>query len=157
MAIDSPYLTEGKSVGVGDLAAGLAICSDGYDDKMATMLNMSNSKVERLKWWWKWHRARGIQTEEAFEEWHRYLEVFFDAPSIWSDAKGKNSGALWPFYVVTTLLVNIGSLTEQEAWDMPLTRAFCYKAVIAENNGAKIAEDDIAKAEKAIKEFGHGS
>lgn len=77
----------------------------------------------------------------------RYLDAYMDVPQYWSSGDEARSRVPGTLCVAARLMPVLG---EARAWNMPFSLACAYKAALDERDGAKLADDDIAAAERAF-------
>lgn len=145
MQFDNAYMVGGLPARE-DFLAGILICCEGYEDNLKTFSLFERSRTYRFFWGL---RLLFSNLEKAQADFDEYIRVFTDAPSYWSGTDTKCSKVPWPFFLATVLLMYLPAFSPQQIWDMPLCLAACYKSVIAEENGAQLADQDIADMEKA--------
>lgn len=138
MMFDSPYL-RGEEPDDAAFWLALMVCADGWDDWFKTLVRFQNSRLFR---WRLWLRGTFRRLGRDADRFAQYLALYMDHPEYWQDdSQGKESNIPWPYKTASTIWQNY-HCTEAEAWDMPLQRAACYTANIAENNGARLMSDD---------------
>jgi len=149
-AFDSPYMQEGEPV-TGDLLLALLICLDRRRDRLRSLKLFNASPVRR----WLWAVRCLLFNEQAAQvAFMQYVAEFTDSPAAWMPKGGSPSKASVPFGIVTTLAGHVSGIDLDRAWDMPIGEALCYRACVAEENGANLVGDDVDKAEAAWKEAG---
>lgn len=148
MAFDSPFVCGGDGVSREQLMFALWVCGTGFADGPRRLMS-GDGVVDAA--------CMAVHTDkfdlqEQVDNFAQYVENYSAQAQAWHDENiAPSVSALpWPFKLVAVLLTNMHGLTEQEAWDMPLSRASCYRASIAEDNGVKlmtqIEVDTVARA-----------
>jgi len=149
---DSPYMAKGdREWNTEDVLTGLLICADPRRANLGTYLRFERSRLFRWLLGWRLFWTGLERVQAAFIA---YLQAYGDSPEMWAGKSDKSSKAHISYNVVVTMLGNLNGVTLDEAWDMPLGEALCYKACIAEGYGASIAESDIIEAEEAFQRTG---
>ncbi len=90
----------------------------------------------------EWGKSVGEwEFDQTIKDFRIYLADYLLFPSIWQQKGGKQSNIPWPFKLVCTILQNFSGFNEVEVWNMPLSRAACYRAAFAEDVGAELVSE----------------
>ena len=166
MLLDSPFFTkDNDGIGAQDLVLAIYVCSFGFEDGPQALFPDVN--INAIEAWAD--KCTNVDFEEELSVFSAYMDDYLETPEIWQPAgkgSGKESGIPWPVYCVTAVLQNMKGISEQDAWNMPLSRLVAYKCAIAEQNGADIVSQAqrhrmewirlTEEAEKAEKEARDG-
>jgi len=138
MILGSPFM-DGGTVTREDLVLAVYVCSRGFEDGPAHLFPLDADEVSQCA-----HDFDFAAEMALFEE---YMGDHMSFPDVFQPkGGGKQSGIPWPFYAVATVLQGMGGISEQEAWDMPISRLVGYKAAIAEQAGADVQSQDQSDA-----------
>jgi hypothetical protein len=165
------FAEEAKSTNVNimDLLIGVAICCRKYQE----FIDWYNNDKERNSWLKKWYKfirkechRKGWSLMNKFSLFNMYrkegvvVPLFFDEEDN-KDAS-KESGAHWIQSIITALVTE-GRYTDDEIYDLPVSKAFAEYFKILENKGlitlmADWQIDDMKRqeAEAKEKELVHG-
>ena len=144
-AFDSPYIQGGEPT-TGTLLLALMVCVDRRRDRLRSLKLFNASPVRRWLWAARCLMFNEQAAQVAFEQ---YVSEFTDSPAVWAPKGGKSSKASVPYSVVVTIAGHLSSIDLDQAWDMPMGEALCYRACVAEENGANLVGDDLEKAREA--------
>lgn len=146
-SLSSPFIAGGART-VADIITLLLVCQSRFEDELVLLHRFKNSRFYRFFFAL---RLIGKDKEKLSDECDAYIRAFAKSPQFWTDGNAKYSRVQFAFNIVATLLRNgVPYLT---AWNMPFVMASCFFAAFAEANGSEIADDDVEKAEKAIREM----
>lgn len=140
MQFDSPFIFAGDEPGLGDIAQALCIMAEGFDDHLKKTLRLCNSTPYSLRWSWRLWLMGKKKRQAVIDQINKHIEFYGKYPKLWSANGEKGSGVPWPF-LVAGLIWRSYKCTEAEAWDMGLIRASCYRALVAEENGLDIVDE----------------
>ena len=130
MAIESPFVTEGKRIRPLDLIVAVKICSE--------------EPINDLGFWDKIQLSRFNRSPIIFNlEAERFVSYVHSAvwPKFWtSNAKGsasaEDAGIPWPLLVVASLVKH--GFDEKRAWEMPECQAIWFNAAYSSMNGSEM-------------------
>jgi hypothetical protein len=145
--LGSPFALGGQ-INTNDIVTCLVVCSSRYDDGLTRYERFANSFIRRAAWF---INLVFRDLDEITHDLIEYVESYLEQPEYWTDADAPKSKVPAAYNVVVTVLTNLSQITEQEAWDMSLPKLNCYYACIAEQFGAKLADQDIAEAEQNLQ------
>lgn len=136
---DSPFLIGGP-VAEEDVIFFLWLCGTAYQDRASLF------EEDGIKEASEWGNAVGPEWvfSDVVAEIEHYIDAYTDTPHVWSkpsEGKTRTSGIPGAFKVVADVLSHYPGISEDEAWSMPFCRAACYRASIAEDNGANIRSE----------------
>ena len=138
---DSPFLT-GREATQTDIVVALCILSQGIEDKLSRFIKFDTSKLYRFYWLMKMLFASKSKMQDVRDALISHMVCYFEQPEIWSKKGSDNrSHVPWPFLIVATVLQRFHGLTENEVWDMGISRAACYRACFAESVGDKLVDE----------------
>lgn len=129
MAIESPFLTEGKEISPLDLIVATKICSESPINELSFFDKIQLSRLTR--------RPVILRLEvERFAEYVQHSAW----PKFWksntgSSASAEDAGIPWPLLVVANLVKN--GFEEKRAWEMPECQAVWYNAAYSSMNGSE--------------------
>lgn len=120
-----------KNITPADLRLAVLICSYGFLDGPEHLFPSPDKK-----------EIGAISRKMRFaSDLARFLQYFNDyttLPEMWSDEKRFRASAVpTPFFIVATNIAAYSGISEQEAWDMPYSRAVCYKMIQDEKHGGQ--------------------
>jgi hypothetical protein len=143
MQFDNPFISR-EPVSNSDIAAALTIMSQGVNDKLSRFMALENSKIYRAYWLCKLFLSGDKKLELVIADIRAHIGGYTDLPEIresWSGkSSGKGSGVPWPFRIAATVWKNF-PCKENDAWDMPLNKAACFRACHAEDCGMQVADE----------------
>lgn len=134
-AADSP-LIEGGAVGKADLIFLLWVCGMEWETGRAA-LYAEGAAEEAMAW------GKSVGPKWDFEDTlasvTKYLDEYMETPKTWSKGRdGKPSAIPVAFKLAADLLAHYSGFTEAQVWNMPVCMAACYRASVAEENGAEV-------------------
>lgn len=163
-AVNSPFVIENpKGVSYKDLFIALRICSTPSWREAVKKPNI----IDRCKY--LMIESFSKRQADAFQTFGRYMSESMSAPKVWvkdGDEKKEVIKENIPktLAIVVCLVTKFG-FSEQEAWNMPFSRALWYTTAYASQEGAEITiitteEEEnenldlkrLAKYEEAVKE-----
>jgi hypothetical protein len=143
-AIESPFVSEGKPMTVGDLFVALKVCSERSIRKLTLMDVIRMSYLNANP-----HKMEGYA--KAF---HDYSNVG-NWPKFWDRNKQQASGKgiPWMLAVVSNLISN--GWDEESAWSLPESQAIWYHTAVSIRNGNDVSllSDDDEDIIKNFKQF----
>jgi len=128
----NPYIVGGKPE-IEDLVLAVHICRSKFRDG-GNVISPSGPELLRIQKW-----GHDCDFEHESDQFGQYLIDHFDFPEIGvEEGKGapKESGQPAPFALVTSVLTHLRGISEDVAWDMPLSRLVSYKYAIGEAHDA---------------------
>ena len=150
-------------VSIMDLLIGVAICCRSYRE----FIDWYNNDDARNAWLTKWYKAirkqsreKGFSLINKFSLFNMYRKEGIEIPLYFDEEEdkdsGKESGAHWTQNIITTLVTE-GRFTDEEIYDVPVSKAFAEYFKILENKGiitfmADWQIESIKKQETAKKE-----
>lgn len=157
-ALESPFVLTNKveSLCYKDLFMALRVCSTKSWTEAVARPKFS----ERLKY----YMLEGILTRQAtaFAHFGFYLSESMTVPKLWTkdkDEEGKRDTNLPDTMAIVTLLITKFGFSEEEAWNMPFSKAIWYATAYAMQEGGEISiisteqEDTEQDKLKELKEF----
>lgn len=132
-------IATGATIEEADIIQAVEICRDGWNDKCRHLELFHRSALHRAGWVFKVMRH---DMDQARADLIEHTKTYTTYPGVWTDkSKKKYSGIPWQFKTPSQLMSHF-KLSEQEAWDMPISRAYCYLSNISENCGAEVVSQD---------------
>lgn len=145
-AVESPFVTEGKSMSVLDLFVAVKICSEKSIRRLTFMDVVRMSYI----------KANPAKIEAYAKAFHEYSNVG-NWPKFWDRNKQQASGkgVPWILAVVSNLISN--GWEEEAAWSLPESQAIWYHTAISIRSGNDVAllsdeDEDIMKNFKQFAE-----
>lgn len=136
--IDSPFLNpNAKGIDGRDLFTALRICSTENWVKSLDKLSLT----ER----WKYLKIECIpeNKQKAFTDFGEYLSQSMSVPKIWTKNNDKTEGKkptnIPETLSLATVLMTKFGFSEDEAWNMPFSKAVWYSTAYASQEGAEIS------------------
>jgi len=132
--LDNAFI-EGGEVAEGDITEFVYICGTQYKEGD---LGIMDPNVARYAY--KWGKEIGtFDYNEVIAQIDVYLTDYMSFPKFWyREFKTKESHIPVSFRIVATVLSNYSTFSEEEAWNMPMIKAACYRACVAEDNGQEL-------------------
>jgi len=132
-ALESPFMVGGK-VGLGDLAVAVLICSKSFQDARRFLMlppPLLVKKAERFGW-----RCRlfGVKLDDEMEGFKEYITAYTETPDAFTKEGEKVRGSSVPLSVRIAWQL-MDRMTEEEAWNCPMSRALTYFTSEAECKG----------------------
>lgn len=136
--IDSPFLNpNAKGIDGRDLFTALRICSTENWVKSLEKLSL----IER----WKYLKIECIpeNKQKAFTEFGEYLSQSMSVPKIWTKNNDKTEGKkptnIPETLSLATVLMTKFGFSENDAWNMPFSKAVWYSTAYSSQEGAEIS------------------
>jgi len=128
-AADCHYLTAGTKT-FGDMILGIWICSYSFADGYLGVMEHSAVRA----WSRQCKRLKISTLKKAAEEFAAYIEVGLERPQFWEkEAKKSCRAPIW-WLLASFGVLQLG-MSEQEAWDCPVAKFWCYIACRNEMEG----------------------
>jgi hypothetical protein len=145
-ALESPFMVGGQ-VGLGDLAVAVLVCSKTFAKAREFLMlppPLLIKKAQRLGWLC---RLRGVKLDHEMSEFREYMSAYVDTPEPWKK-KGQSSNDSCLPLSVRIVWCLMERMSEEEAWNCPMSRAFGYYTANAEHNGQEfMSEKEAVKLE----------
>jgi len=150
MLLDNPFFIGGRPTR-NDAIELIWICGMEYQDGSQSIFDDRIVKDA-----FKWGKKTGVfDTDQVIEDVSIYLADYMAFPRLWSKEIGvRESHVPVPFRIVATVLSGYPSFTEAEVWNMPMIRAACYRACVAEDNGMEVVSASTNNIIDTLKEQG---
>ena len=149
LELDSPFITGAREPTAGETATALVVCASRRSDGLETVQRLLGSRWQGFKWSVKWMFGGYVDAANALAD---HIAESAKCPQTWQHTdggSGGNTGADWPFYIVSVIARTMQGIAYTDLWDMPLAELMCHKTIIAEDNGqVEIAERDLEFARK---------
>ena len=137
-ALDSPFVStsKDKTMCYKDLFIALRVCSTKSWKEAVARPKFS----ERMKY----YMLEGILTRQAsaFAQFGFYLSESMTVPKLWTKENqddGKVESNLPSTMAIVTLLITKFGFSEEEAWNMPFSKAIWYSTAFAIQEGGEIS------------------
>jgi len=124
----------GGKVGLGDLAVAVLICSKSFQDARRFLMLPPPLLVKKANWWGWWCRLLGTKMEHEMEGFKEYINAYTETPDAFKKEGEKVRGSAVPMPVRVAWLL-MDRMTEEEAWNCPMSRAMAYFTSEAECKG----------------------
>ena len=131
---------EKTGVTIMDLLIGVAICCRKYQE----FIDWYNDDAARNSWLTKWYKSirkdshqKGWSLMNKFSLFNMYRKEGIEIPLFFDEDEkdaGKESGAHWTQNIITTLVTE-GRFSDEEIYDIPVSKAFAEYFKILENKG----------------------
>lgn len=148
--LDNPFFV-GGTPDQGHIIELVWICGTQYESDGQSIFDSGVAKECR-----KWGKRIGeFDFDSTYDDVGIYLTDYMAFPKLWSkDIRIRESHIPVPFRVVATVLAGYPSFTESQVWNMPFSRAACFRACIAEDNGMDVVSRTAMKIIENIKKQG---
>jgi hypothetical protein len=127
-AAGSPYL-HGGLPDVNDLILGVWICTKSFSEGFRAAAD----RYAARKWGASLKQPQFFSDQAIFTE---YISASFLTPQYWQGKEAKPIRAPYFWHLATFAMRDL-HLSEQEAWDVSITRLACYQACVADVSGSK--------------------
>jgi len=161
----SPFLSEKEVQATEeDLARAILICTTSFRqhkiDSLKPLKSLKSYKKELKKITRriyinniKKRFFKNIQSakdaQDYIVEFYQYITAHLGAPT-YKPSNDSGPSAIEPVFSVVACMMNSMGFGEEDAWDLPLSRANAYRGYVMEINGSKLlSEDDVDSAKKA--------
>jgi len=159
---NSPFLSEVVvEADIKDLAKAILICSTSFKqhqyDKQQPLkaLKKYKRKFKQLIFYIFFNNIKkrickaGLDAQDYVNEFYDYITAHIGSPT-YKPTKDISVSAIEPIFSVVACMIYSMNFSEEDAWDLPLSRANAYRGYVMEINGNKLLpEDKIDKAKEA--------
>lgn len=142
-AMESPFIV-GGNIGFDDLVVAALLCSLPFR-KANRFLLLPPSLISKKVMRWGWIcRMFGFDLSVEAKKMQDYVSAYMEMPEVWQEKNkpGKKSAMPFTIRLVWCLMTK---MTEDEAWNCPMSRALAYYSAEAEHNGTEFVSEEQKK------------
>ena len=132
-ALESPFMVGGK-VGLGDLAVAVLVCSKTFAKAREFLMLPPPLLIKKAERWGWWCRLMGVKLDHEMAEFKNYILAYTETPEAF-EAKGKKGRDSAVPMAVRIAWQLMDRMSEDDAWNCPMSRALTYYTSQAEYNG----------------------
>ena len=141
-ALESPFMVGGK-VGLGDLAVAVLVCSKTFAKAREFLMLPPPLLAKKAERFGLLCRLRGVKVDHEMAEFKNYITAYTEMPDAFKKKGQKKVDSAVPMSVSVAWLL-MERMSEEEAWNCPMSRALAYFTSQAEYNGTEfLAENTI--------------
>ena len=147
-ALESPFMVGGR-VGLGDLAVAVLVCSQTFSKAREFLMLPPPLLIKKANHWGWWCRLLRTDMDAEMEKFKDYMNAYTETPDAYEDDKKKGNESTIPTSarIAWTLMER---MTEQEAWNCPMSRALAYYTTQAEYNGQQFFTENQERRLKVL-------
>jgi len=147
-AIESPFMVGGK-LGLGDLVVAALLCSKSFQDAKKYLLQPPPLLMKKAERWGWWCRLRGFNEVEEIVKFKEYIAAYTEMADPYTKPGAKTQRSAMPMAVRVAWCL-MERMTEEDAWNCPMSRALTYFTAMAECGGTEFATEQELRQLKVI-------
>jgi len=147
-ALESPFMLGGM-VHFNDLVVAALICSMPFSKAREYLMRPLFKMQRDVQRWALWCRFCRLDADEEMAAFKNYISAYVDSPEPWKK-QGKASKESAIPLSIRMAWVLMERMTEDEAWNCPMSRALGYYTAYAEYNGQEFMTERDAIRLKVI-------